>query len=71
MDASQHTLNKNEKLSSTFVQLINERCNNISERIRLLSFSILDIVFHLFQINSFDSILHIDLSINIERQQYG
>ncbi|CAF4673625.1 unnamed protein product, partial [Rotaria socialis] len=34
MDASQHTLNKNEKLSSTFVQLINERCNNISERIR-------------------------------------
>ncbi|CAF4570229.1 unnamed protein product, partial [Rotaria socialis] len=34
MDASQHTLNNNEKLSSTFVQLINERCNNISERIR-------------------------------------
>ncbi|CAM4929248.1 unnamed protein product [Rotaria socialis] len=36
MDASQHTLNKNEKLSSTFVQLINERCNNISERIRCI-----------------------------------
>ncbi|CAM4851783.1 unnamed protein product, partial [Rotaria magnacalcarata] len=34
MDASQHTLNQNEKLSSTFVQLINERCNKISERIR-------------------------------------
>ncbi|CAF3468811.1 unnamed protein product [Rotaria socialis] len=36
MDASQHTLNKNEKLSSTFVQLINERCNKISERIRYI-----------------------------------
>ena len=34
MDASQHTLNKNENLSSTFVQLINERCNKISERIQ-------------------------------------
>ncbi|CAF4679866.1 unnamed protein product [Rotaria socialis] len=34
MDASQHTLNNNEKLSSTFVQLINERCNKISERIK-------------------------------------
>ncbi|CAF4451913.1 unnamed protein product [Rotaria magnacalcarata] len=34
MDASQHTLNKNEKLSSTLVQLFNERCNKISERIR-------------------------------------
>ncbi|CAF1263273.1 unnamed protein product, partial [Rotaria magnacalcarata] len=33
MDASQHTLNKNEKLPSTFVQLINERCNKITERI--------------------------------------
>ncbi|CAF4354484.1 unnamed protein product, partial [Rotaria magnacalcarata] len=32
MDASQYTLNKNEKLSSTFVQLINERSNKISER---------------------------------------
>jgi hypothetical protein len=36
MDASQHTLNKNEKLSSTFVQLINERCNKISERIQCI-----------------------------------
>ncbi|CAF4335471.1 unnamed protein product, partial [Adineta steineri] len=34
MDASQHTSNNNEKLSSTFVQLINERCNKISERIQ-------------------------------------
>ncbi|CAF2090831.1 unnamed protein product [Rotaria magnacalcarata] len=34
MNASQHTLNKNEKLSSTFLQLINERCNKISERIQ-------------------------------------
>ncbi|CAF4347548.1 unnamed protein product [Rotaria magnacalcarata] len=33
MEASQHTLNKNEKLSSALVQLINERCNKISERI--------------------------------------
>ncbi|CAF4774488.1 unnamed protein product [Rotaria magnacalcarata] len=36
INASQHTLNKNEKLSSTFVQLINERCNKISERIRCI-----------------------------------
>ncbi|CAF2053407.1 unnamed protein product [Rotaria magnacalcarata] len=36
MDASQYTLTKNEKLSSTFVQLINERCNKISERIRCI-----------------------------------
>ena len=36
MDASQHTLNKNEKLSSTFVQLINERCNKICERIQCI-----------------------------------
>ncbi|CAF2147292.1 unnamed protein product, partial [Rotaria magnacalcarata] len=36
MDASQHTLNQNEKLSSTFVQLINERCNKISERIKCI-----------------------------------
>ncbi|CAF3322185.1 unnamed protein product [Rotaria socialis] len=36
INASQHTLNKNEKLSSTFVQLINERCNKISERIRYI-----------------------------------
>ncbi|CAF4945452.1 unnamed protein product [Rotaria socialis] len=36
MDASQYTLNNNEKLSSTLVQLINERCNNISERIRCI-----------------------------------
>ncbi|CAF2235319.1 unnamed protein product [Rotaria magnacalcarata] len=34
MNASQYTLNKNEKLSSTFLQLINERCNKISERIQ-------------------------------------
>ncbi|CAF1320918.1 unnamed protein product [Rotaria magnacalcarata] len=34
MDASQYTLTKNEKLSSTLVQLINERCNKISERIQ-------------------------------------
>ncbi|CAF2061712.1 unnamed protein product [Rotaria magnacalcarata] len=34
MDASPDTLNNNEKLSSTFVQLINERCNKISERIK-------------------------------------
>ncbi|CAF4950055.1 unnamed protein product [Rotaria magnacalcarata] len=34
MDASQRTLNENEKLSSTLVQLINERCNKISERIQ-------------------------------------
>ncbi|CAF1646668.1 unnamed protein product [Rotaria magnacalcarata] len=36
INASQHTLNQNEKLSSTFVQLINERCNKISERIRCI-----------------------------------
>ncbi|CAF5171404.1 unnamed protein product [Rotaria magnacalcarata] len=36
MDASQHTLNNNEKLSSTLVQLINERCNKISERIQCI-----------------------------------
>ncbi|CAF4608239.1 unnamed protein product, partial [Rotaria socialis] len=36
MDASQHTLNNNEKLSSIFVQLINERCNKISERIQCI-----------------------------------
>ncbi|CAF4775591.1 unnamed protein product [Rotaria socialis] len=36
IDASQHTLNQNEKLSSTFVQLINERCNKISERIQCI-----------------------------------
>ncbi|CAF1927927.1 unnamed protein product [Rotaria magnacalcarata] len=36
MDASQHTLNNNEKLSSTFVQLINERCNKINERIQCI-----------------------------------
>ncbi|CAM4981043.1 unnamed protein product [Rotaria socialis] len=36
MDASLHTLNNNEKLSSTFVQLINERCNKISERIKCI-----------------------------------
>ena len=36
MDSSQHTLNKNEKLSSIFVQLINEHCNKISERIRCI-----------------------------------
>ncbi|CAF4504986.1 unnamed protein product, partial [Rotaria magnacalcarata] len=34
MDASQYTLNNNEKLSSTLVQLINERCNKIGERIQ-------------------------------------
>lgn len=33
MNVSQHTLNSNEKLSSTLIQLINERCNKISERI--------------------------------------
>ena len=36
MDASQHTLNNNEKLSSTFVQLIHERCNKICERIQCI-----------------------------------
>ncbi|CAF4521064.1 unnamed protein product, partial [Rotaria magnacalcarata] len=36
MDASQHTLNNNEKLSSTLVHLINERCNKISERIQCI-----------------------------------
>ncbi|CAF4896426.1 unnamed protein product, partial [Rotaria socialis] len=36
MDASQHTLNNNEKLSSTLVQLINERCNKISQRIQYI-----------------------------------
>ncbi|CAF2015042.1 unnamed protein product [Rotaria magnacalcarata] len=36
MDASQHTLNNNEKLSSTLVQLINERCNKISQRIQCI-----------------------------------
>ncbi|CAF3345031.1 unnamed protein product [Rotaria socialis] len=36
MDASQHTLNNNEKLSSTFLQLINQRCNKISERIKCI-----------------------------------
>ncbi|CAF2136822.1 unnamed protein product [Rotaria magnacalcarata] len=36
MDASQHTLNNNEKLSSTLLQLINERCNKISERIQCI-----------------------------------
>jgi len=36
MDASQHTLDNNEKLSSTFIQLIHERCNKISERIRCI-----------------------------------
>ncbi|CAF1257389.1 unnamed protein product [Rotaria magnacalcarata] len=36
MNASQHTLNNNEKLSSTLVQLINERCNKISERIQCI-----------------------------------
>ncbi|CAF2143497.1 unnamed protein product, partial [Rotaria magnacalcarata] len=36
MDASLHTLNNNEKLSSTFLQLINERCNKISERIKCI-----------------------------------
>ncbi|CAF4810982.1 unnamed protein product, partial [Rotaria socialis] len=36
IDASQHTLNNNEKLSSIFVQLINERCNKISERIQCI-----------------------------------
>ena len=36
INASQHTLNKNENLSSTFVQLINERCNKISERIQCI-----------------------------------
>ncbi|CAF4587571.1 unnamed protein product, partial [Rotaria magnacalcarata] len=34
MDASQRTLNENEKLSLTLVQLINARCNKISERIQ-------------------------------------
>ncbi|CAF3433559.1 unnamed protein product [Rotaria socialis] len=34
INASQHTSNNNEKLSSTFVQLINERCNQIGERIQ-------------------------------------
>ncbi|CAF4571921.1 unnamed protein product, partial [Rotaria magnacalcarata] len=34
MDASQYTLNNNEKLSSKLVQLINERCNKIGERIQ-------------------------------------
>ena len=36
MDASQHTLNNNEKLSSTFIQLIHERCNKICERIQCI-----------------------------------
>ncbi|CAF3458540.1 unnamed protein product [Rotaria socialis] len=36
MDASQHTLNNIEKLSSTLVQLINERCNKISQRIQYI-----------------------------------
>ena len=36
MDASQYTLNNNEKLSSTFVQLINERRNKITERIQCI-----------------------------------
>ncbi|CAF1338130.1 unnamed protein product [Rotaria magnacalcarata] len=36
MDASQHTFNNNEKLSSTLVQLINERCNKISQRIQCI-----------------------------------
>ncbi|CAF3429467.1 unnamed protein product [Rotaria socialis] len=36
MDASQHALNQNEKLSSTFVELINERCNKISDRIQCI-----------------------------------
>ena len=36
INASQYTLNKNEKLSSTLVQLIHERCNKISERIRCI-----------------------------------
>ncbi|CAF5223511.1 unnamed protein product [Rotaria magnacalcarata] len=34
INASQHTSNNNEKLSSTFVQIINERCNKIGERIQ-------------------------------------
>ncbi|CAF4885114.1 unnamed protein product [Rotaria socialis] len=34
INESQYTLNKNEKLSSTLVQLIHERFNKISERIR-------------------------------------
>ncbi|CAF5018674.1 unnamed protein product [Rotaria magnacalcarata] len=36
MGASQDALNNNEKLSSTFVQLINERCNKISESIQYI-----------------------------------
>jgi H2-forming N5,N10-methylenetetrahydromethanopterin dehydrogenase-like enzyme len=36
INESQYTLNKNEKLSSTLVQLINERCIKISERIRCI-----------------------------------
>ncbi|CAF1518041.1 unnamed protein product, partial [Rotaria magnacalcarata] len=37
MDASLHTLNNNEKLSSALVQLINERCNKISEQSTILN----------------------------------
>lgn len=36
IDASQHTLDNNEKLSSTLVQLIHERCNKICERIQCI-----------------------------------
>ena len=36
MDASQHTLDNNEKLSSTFIQLIHERCDKITERIQCI-----------------------------------
>ncbi|CAF1628465.1 unnamed protein product [Rotaria magnacalcarata] len=36
LNASQYTLNQNEKLSSIFVQLIDERCNKICERIQCI-----------------------------------
>ncbi|CAF5227618.1 unnamed protein product, partial [Rotaria magnacalcarata] len=36
MDASQHTLNQNEKLSPILIQLINECCNKICERIQFI-----------------------------------
>ncbi|CAF4406564.1 unnamed protein product, partial [Rotaria magnacalcarata] len=36
MNESQYTLNQNEKLSSILIQLINERCNKIGERIQCI-----------------------------------
>ncbi|CAF3193399.1 unnamed protein product, partial [Rotaria socialis] len=36
MDASQHTLNQNEKLSPILIQLINECCKKICERIQFI-----------------------------------